>query len=157
MLDYLVRGNQHDTTQQESMRTTMESTGNTEVRIVRVESLCGGLIDQINELNDLVQQVREAQQLQQEQLTTIVERTPKLPKRSPPQDAPAQTSTPPASSTQTMPPTPAAAPVSLEPPPSDHPAFRPPSAAGARSWSTGHHGGGCLEPASESVLDAGPA
>ena len=116
MLDYLVRGNQHDMAQQESMRTTVESTGNSEVRIVRVESLCGGLIDQINELSDLVQQVREAQQLQQEQLTTIVERTPKLPKRNPPQDAPAQTSTPPASSTQTMPP-PTSAPVSLEPNP----------------------------------------
>ena len=87
MLDYLVRGNQHDMAQQESMRTTMESTGNAEDRIVRVESLCGGLIDQINEVSDLIQQVREAQQLQQEQLATIVERTPKLPNAPPPRCA----------------------------------------------------------------------
>ena len=124
MLDYLVKGNQHDMVQQESMRTTMESTGNSEDRIVRVESLCGGLIDQLNEVSDLIQQVREAQQLQQEQLATIVERTPKLPKRSPPQDTPAQTTTPPASSTQAMP-APTSTPVSLEPNPptirlSDH-------------------------------------
>ena len=72
MLDYLVKGNQHDMLQQESMRTTMESTGNSEDRMVRVESLCGGLIDQLNEVNELVQQVREAQQLQQEQLTTML-------------------------------------------------------------------------------------
>ena len=124
MLDYLVKGNQHDMMQQESMRTAMESTGNSEDRIVRVESLCAGLIDQLNEVNELVQQVRESQQLQQEQLTTIVERTPKLPKRSPPQETPSQTTTPPASSTQAMP-APTSAPVTLEPNPptirlSDH-------------------------------------
>ena len=87
MLDYLVRANQADSAHQDGLRTAMESTSNVEDRIVRVESLCGGLIDQVNELSDLLQQVREAQQLQQEQLVTIVERTPKLPKRSPPPDA----------------------------------------------------------------------
>ncbi|OLP73485.1 hypothetical protein AK812_SmicGene47261 [Symbiodinium microadriaticum] len=102
----------------------MESTGNSEDRIVRVESLCAGLIDQLNEVNEVVQQVREAQQLQQEQLTTIVERTPKLPKRSPPQETPSQTTTPPAAASQAQP-APQSAPVTLEPSPptirlSDH-------------------------------------
>ena len=124
MLDYLVKANQHNMMQQESMRTTMESTGNSEDRIVRVESLCAGLIDQLNEVNEVVQQVREAQQLQQEQLTTIVERTPKLPKRSPPQETPPQTTTPPAATSQAQP-APQSAPVTLEPSPptirlSDH-------------------------------------
>ena len=81
MLDYLVRANQHDTSQAEATHTVMESTNNAEDRIVRVESLCSGLIDQINEINELMQQIREAQSLQQESLNTIVERTPKLPKR----------------------------------------------------------------------------
>ncbi|OLP85916.1 hypothetical protein AK812_SmicGene33047 [Symbiodinium microadriaticum] len=89
MLEYLVRANQADTQHQENLRLSMESTSNAEDRIVRVESLCAGLIDQVNEINELLQQVREAQQLQHEQLVTIVERTPKLPKRSPP---PEQTS-----------------------------------------------------------------
>ena len=123
MLDYLVRGNQHDSTQQENMRLTMESTSNTEDRIVRVESLCAGLIDQINELNELLQQVREAQQLQQEQLVTIVERTPKLPKRAPPaQDATSQQA--PCSASSNQMPTPQSAPVTLEPSPTPTPTLR---------------------------------
>ena len=94
MLDYLVRANQHDTSQAESSQTVMESSANAEDRIVRVESLCTGLIDQVNEINELMQQIREAQSLQQELLNTIVERTPKLPKRSPPQET-SQPTTPP--------------------------------------------------------------
>ena len=124
MLDYLVRGNQHDSAQQENMRIAMESTSNAEDRIVRVESLCAGLIDQINEVNELLQQVREAQQLQQEQLVTIVERTPKLPKRSPPaQEATSQQGPGPASSTQ-MPTPPQSNPVTLEPTQTPTPTLR---------------------------------
>ena len=94
MLDYLSRANQHNTAQADTAQTTMESAANAEDRVVRVESLCTGLIDQVNELNEIMQQIRECQSLQQEQLTTIIERTPKLPKRSPPQENP-QPTTPP--------------------------------------------------------------
>ena len=117
MLDYLVRANQHNTSEQETMRTVMEPTGNSEDRIVRVESLCAGLIDQLNEVSELVQQVREAQQLQQEQLGTIIERTPKLPKRSPPQEQSTSTTTPPVSSSTQVPPAPQSAPMAMEPTP----------------------------------------
>ncbi|OLP91045.1 hypothetical protein AK812_SmicGene27320 [Symbiodinium microadriaticum] len=77
--DYLVKA-------QQSGSTMMESVGNIEDRVCRLESIVMGLQDQNGESNDLLQQIREAQNILQEGVSSILERTPKLPRRSPPQD-----------------------------------------------------------------------
>ena len=70
---------------------------------MRVETLCAGNAESLNDSSDQLQQLRELLNL-----NTIMERTPKLPKRNPPAaEVPQSTPTPaPASTTTTTTPTP---------------------------------------------------
>ncbi|CAE7359531.1 unnamed protein product, partial [Symbiodinium necroappetens] len=103
-LDYLVRANQSESSRHDLVQHTLDTVSNVEDRLVRLESICMGSTDVINETSDQVQQLREAHNLMMEQVTTIVERTPKLPKRNPPQaDAASSTTPPPQQSTPPMP------------------------------------------------------
>ena len=96
-LDYLVRANQAETERMQAVQTTLETTTNVEDRLVRVETLCAGNAESLNDASDQLQQLRELLNLMMENVSTIMERTPKLPKRNPPAaDAPQpQTSTTP--------------------------------------------------------------
>ena len=102
-LDYLVRANQAEASRHDLVQQTLDTINNVEDRLVRLESICMGSTDVANEMSDQVQQLREGHNLMMEQVTTIVERTPKLPKRSPPPDGPSSSTTPPPQQQQPAP------------------------------------------------------
>ena len=106
MLDYLSRNHQHNEAELGMVKTTMESANNCEDRIVRVESLCTGLTDQANDHADISQQINEAVQIMMEHVQAILERTPKLPKRSPPAEQGPHSQNAASSSAPAMPTTP---------------------------------------------------
>ena len=101
-MGYLVAANQKDDKFSENMEHLQECTANTEDRALRLESLVTAVQETLGEIQDVCLQVREAQNLVQEGVQNVLERTPKLPKRNPPQSDTTQTATP-AASSQNMP------------------------------------------------------
>ena len=83
-----------------------EQTNNIEDRMLRLESMVVGITDTSNESADVEQQLKESLNLLHDQIGTVLERLPKLPKRSPPSQDPgssaptAATTPPPAAAPQ---------------------------------------------------------
>ena len=97
---YAVAANKHDSEDEKSVLQILEAANNTENRLVHMEGIIGSLQQGLDEVGDILQQVREAQTLLQDNSRQILERTPKLQRRNPP-DAP--TATPSASAAPTSP------------------------------------------------------
>ncbi|CAE6943418.1 unnamed protein product [Symbiodinium sp. CCMP2592] len=96
VVDYCVKANQHDHAMASQGHATQESAANAEDHGVRLEALVGGIQQTLTEVAELCQQTNEFHNLIHEQVAQILERTPKLPKRSPPQtEAPPPTTTSP--------------------------------------------------------------
>ena len=98
---YAVAANKHDSEDEKSVLQILEAANNTENRLAHMEGIIGSLQQGLDEVGDILQQVREAQTLLQDNSRQILERTPKLQRRNPP-DTPTTT---PSTSTTPMPPT----------------------------------------------------
>ena len=81
---YLVRANQHDEQMAQNSKAVLEASTNSEDRLVRLEAQVMCIQDSMQELGDQMAQIKESQSLIQDHSQTILERTPKLPKRMPP-------------------------------------------------------------------------
>ena len=75
-LNYLVRANQAEDERMQAVQSTLETASNVEDRLVRVETLCAGNAESLNDSSDQLQQLRELLNLMMENVNTIMERTP---------------------------------------------------------------------------------
>ncbi|CAE7898300.1 unnamed protein product [Symbiodinium microadriaticum] len=93
-MDYLAKAWQSYERTEPVIHNMQEQVNNIEDRLLRIESLVGGNTDTANECSDMIQQLKESQNLLHDNLSQVLERLPKLPKRQPPsQEAPPASTT----------------------------------------------------------------
>ena len=106
-MDYLAKAWQSYERTEPVIHNMQEQVNNIEDRLLRIESLVGGNTDTANECSDMIQQLKESQNLLHDNLSQVLERLPKLPKRQPPsQEAPPASTSSQAQVPQQQPPTP---------------------------------------------------
>ena len=99
-IDYLATAFKVQERLEATLHNMQDQTNNIEDRLLRLESMIVGITDTSNESADVEQQLKESLNLLHDSVGTVLERLPKLPKRSPPsqdtaQTAPASSTTPP--------------------------------------------------------------
>ena len=95
-VDYLATAYKANERVEPVVHNLQEQTNNIEDRLVRLESLVMGVTDTCNDNSEMCQQLKEAVNLLHDHTNMVLERLPKLPKRTPPsQDQPSSTSTAP--------------------------------------------------------------
>ena len=89
VVDLVMSGREASKLAQQTLQSTSETMGQCEDRLVRLESMTCGLVDQSNECEAKVTQGFESVQIPI--LHEILGRLPKLPQRKPPKEGPAET------------------------------------------------------------------
>ena len=100
MLEQLGQGKEASEQAQRTLQATGEAVQNCEHRLMRIESLTTGAIDQLNEADQVTRGGFESLMSEMPQLQEILSRLPKLPQRKPPAEKPVEN--PPSSSTTPM-------------------------------------------------------
>ena len=96
-IDYLATAFKTDERVEAVLHNMQEQVNNIEDRLLRLESLLVGVNDLCNENTDVGQQLKESLNMLHDNVGNVLERLPKLPKRSPPsQEAPPPAATQPA-------------------------------------------------------------
>ena len=91
VVDLVMSGREASNLAQQTLQSTSETMGQCEDRLVRLESMTCGLVDQSNECESKVTQGFESVLAEMPILHEILGRLPKLPQRKPPKEGPAET------------------------------------------------------------------
>eukprot|EP00439_Symbiodinium_sp_Y106_P033945 s327_g4.t1 len=87
LTEYAVLANKHDNQDAANAHQILEAATSTDDRLNRLEAVIATVQDGLTEVTDILQQVKESQALLQDNSRQILERTPKIVKRSPPAEA----------------------------------------------------------------------
>eukprot|EP00439_Symbiodinium_sp_Y106_P077375 s433_g16.t1 len=91
VVELVTSGREASNHAQQTLQSTSETMGQCEDRLIRLESMTCGLVDQSNECETKVSQGVESVLSEMPILHEILGRLPKLPQRKPPKDGPAET------------------------------------------------------------------